>query len=239
MKYLFFLCVQFVMIDTFVIFRQFHPFRVNDFVTHYSAKNERLKSRCMNSFCSQIDEIPSLDDDVKCGGIDWIKHVRCLDRSLLNLTGHGVCERMNVQTLHDSKDLDIYESIIKNERYVLISHGAQDDPIYNFGNLASVQAFARSWNDLTSIPSRLSVVSESYDEACRNELLHNVTKCGFFDGYLGGYRTRGDGKFIKINELCFWNCYDDDGDYIGQAALFDRELSPIVDNIEKPKINIA
>jgi len=82
------------------------------------------------------------------------------------------------------------------------------------------------------MPSRLCVVSKSQDEALRIELMHNVTNYGFVDGEYRGYRVRGDGTFIKLTECCVWNCYDDDGEYIGQAALFDRELSPIVNSTD-------
>ncbi len=44
---------------------------------------------------------------------------------------------------------------------------------------ACLQAFARSWDNLTSMPSKLCVVSKSQDEALRIELMHNVTNYGF------------------------------------------------------------
>lgn len=110
------------------------------------------------------------------------------------------------------------------------------------------------------MPSRLSVISKSQDEALRIKLIQNVTNLGYvgkfsyfeirkkfwqshisnhlthfpilnlrrLDGEYRGFRVRGDGKFIKLTECCVWNCYDRDGEYIGQAALFDRELSPVV-----------
>ena len=79
-------------------------------------------------------DIPSLEDDVKCGGRDMITHIRHLHKSAFDLTGSGVFERMGVNVTLESSEYELYEAICKNERYVLISHGKQDDPIYNFGN---------------------------------------------------------------------------------------------------------
>ena len=117
-----------------------------------------------------------------------ISHVRHLDKSLKILTGTGVYDRMGISVTSVSNlpaDV-IYKDICQNERYVLISHGTQDDPVYNFGNRACLQAFARSWKNLTSLPSRLCVISKSKDEALRIELMRNVTDFGFVDGLYRG-----------------------------------------------------
>lgn len=186
-------------------------------------------------------DIPDLyNDTIQCGGgRDMITHVKYLDQSLLILTGRGVYERMNIQRnddillLSDSNEQKrefVYNAICKNERFVLISHGMEPSPVYNFGNTACLNAFARSWETLTCMPSKECVVSKSQDEKLRIELMKNVTDYGFVDGEYRGYRTRGDGKFLKLTECVVWNCHDDKGEYIGQAALFDRDVSPVVDS---------
>lgn len=94
------------------------------------------KSTELASSIQEDFEIPLLNDDVQCGGgRDFVQHIKFLHESVLNLTGRGLYERMQVEIDDDSLDDDIYESICRNERYVLISHGKQDDPVYNFGNL--------------------------------------------------------------------------------------------------------
>mmetsp|Transcript_21162 Transcript_21162/g.31381 ORF Transcript_21162/g.31381 Transcript_21162/m.31381 type:complete len:243 (+) Transcript_21162:68-796(+) len=197
---------------------------------HFNTKVTGRENKSIRFNAQENFEIPRLEDSVQCGGRDFIKHIKFLHKSVLNLTGRGLYDRMKVNIHDESSDNDIYKFICRNERYVLISHGTQDDPVYNFGNLACLQAFARSWDNLTSMPSRLCVVSKSQDEALRIELMQNVTNFGFVDGEYRGYRVRGDGKFIKLTECCVWNCYEDNGEYIGQAALFDTELSPIVNS---------
>ncbi len=108
-----------------------------------------------------------------------ITHIKYLDRSLVDLTGRGVYERMNLTIPEESTDDDIYQMVCRNERYVLISHGTQKEPVYNFGNSACLQAFARSWENLTSMPSKKCVISMSEDEALRIQLMQNVTDYGF------------------------------------------------------------
>ena len=117
---LFHLCT----IDAFLFLRRLNTFQANNILTKYDS---------IKQFCTSY-EIPTIDDNAKCDGRDMITHTKRLHTSLLNLTGSGLYERMNL-TLHNPKDLDIYDSVIKNDRYVVISHGTQDDPIYNFGNL--------------------------------------------------------------------------------------------------------
>jgi len=215
-----------------------HPFRCHSWSTDNLSNKEHLftlfaplKSARSGDIpeYERLYEIPSLKD-----GRDMITHVKHLDKSLAKLTGRGIYERMNIPRCDGSSDDEIYQSICNNERYVLISHGTQEFPIYNFGNTACVNAFARSWEDLTSMPSRECVISKSQDEALRIELMQNVTDYGFVDGEYKGYRVRGDGKFIKLTECVVWNCYDEGrGVYIGQAALFDRHSSPIVESTDE------
>lgn len=199
---------------------------------HESIKN--IYSQCRSAAQNEIiDEdyfdFPSQgDESIKIGGRDMISHVSLLDRSLKRLTGRGLYERMKVQP---SSPKGIYNTVCLNERFVLISHGTEANPIYNFGNVAALQAFMRSWHDLM-IPSAESVVLRSQDETLRNELMQKVTDHGFVEG-ASGIRVRGDGKFIKLVDAVVWNCYDDDNStYIGQAAFFDRKNCPILDKPE-------
>lgn len=176
-----------------------------------------------------FSDFPQLNDErIKIGGRDLISHVTLLDRSLKRLTGQGIFDRIGVKP---SSPKGIYNTVCLNERFVLISHGTESNPIYNFGNVAALQAFARSWDDI-KIPSAESVVLRSQDEVLRKELMRKVTENGFVEG-ASGIRVRGDGKFIKLVDAVVWNCYDaDDSTYIGQAAFFDRKICPVLDSPE-------
>jgi hypothetical protein len=178
------------------------------------------------------------DESIKIGGKRSIReHVGLLDSSLKKLTGKGVYERMGLSIMNDDADDDeaiatICKEVCWNRRYVLISHGTESNPIYNFGNKAALEAFVRTWDSLLELPSAQSVVLRSQDEVLRNKLMQQVTEQGFVEG-ASGIRVRGDRKFIQLVNAVVWNCHDDNtGDYIGQAALFDRERCPIWDSPE-------
>jgi hypothetical protein len=145
---------------------------------------------------------PSIDSDEEIGGRNTYSHVSMLDESLRKLTGKGVCERMEIldnsadpSTIMDSREA-VYNKICLNDRFVLISHGTEDNPIYNFVNVAGLEAFVRTWDNF-KIPSRESVVLQSKDEALRIELMNKVTNTGFVEGATG-IRVRGDGKYIRL-----------------------------------------
>ena len=134
------------------------------------------------------DVIPT---NASVGGQDLSRHVSILDKSLNDLTSRGLYERMGIDPLEG------YQAICQNEKFVLISHNTEDDPIYNFGNVACLRAFVRSWEELCITPSRESVVVRSVDEKLRNELMSKVTSDGFVEGATG-IRVTGDGKFIRL-----------------------------------------
>ena len=144
---------------------------------------------------------PTMNDNVQVRGLDIIDHVCMLDDSLKKLTGSGVSERMGVSIYVNedgsrSKEA-IFNNLCLNNRYVLISHGTEDDPIYNFSNIAGLEAFHRTWEEVRKIPSRESVVLQSSDEKIRISLMKNVTANGFVEGATG-IRVRGDGQFIRL-----------------------------------------
>lgn len=135
-----------------------------------------------------------IGDNIQIAGRSISDHVSILDNSLRKLTGKGIRERIG----YEEKDHeDLYQEYCMNDRYVIVSHGTEDDPIYNFSNVAGLEAFVRSWDDFILLPSRLSVVLQSKDEELRIELMSKVTNDGFVEG-ASGIRVRGDGKFIQL-----------------------------------------
>jgi len=153
---------------------------------------------------------------------DFRRHVEILEKSLEKLTKCGIYDRMGLSPS------DGYDKICQNDRFVLISHGTEADPIYNFGNLACLQAFVRSWEELCKTPSRESVVYRSVNEVLRESLMKKVTEDGFVEG-VTGIRVTGNGKFVRIVDGVVWNCYDEKEKYYGQAAFFDKELAEQMD----------
>ena len=207
-------------------------------------------------------DVPSLNDNPKptiprtgndgddpstttTAGRDILTHIRLVDNSLRLWTGKGVLERMGMTTV-DAEDRrddqnDDYEQIYLNDRYVLITHGTEDDPIYNFANRAALAAFWRPWDDVVQLPSSQSVVLRSVDESKRIELMKSVTENNYVEEATG-IRVRDDGKFIQLVDAVVWNVVDDGDDdgnrtYIGQAAFFDRYQCPILESIIIEKEN--
>lgn len=101
--------------------------------------------------------------------------------------------------------------------YILLSHGTQADPIFNFGNQAALQLFELTWTELTQLPSRFSAEAPNREERAR--LLDQVNRFGFIDNYQG-VRISSSGKRFLIRQATVWNLYDDEDNYRGQAACF-------------------
>lgn len=101
--------------------------------------------------------------------------------------------------------------------FVLLSHGMQDDPIFNFGNHAALELFELTWDGLIALPSRFSAEAPNRDE--RAALLDRVTRFGFIDDYQG-VRISSTGKRFLIKQATVWNLSDEHGIKHGQAACF-------------------
>ena len=101
--------------------------------------------------------------------------------------------------------------------FVVVSHGTERDPIFNFGNRIALDLFEMAWPDFTSLPSRHSAEPQNRDERAR--LLEAVTKHNFVDDYQG-VRISSTGKRFHIPRAVVWNVIDAEGVYHGQAATF-------------------
>lgn len=101
--------------------------------------------------------------------------------------------------------------------FVLLSHGIGDDPIFNFANIAAQQLFEMDYLALTRLPSRKSAGSSTQAE--RDKLLAEVSSKGCIDDY-SGIRVSASGKQFFIERAKVWNLADEDGNYYGQAAMF-------------------
>jgi hypothetical protein len=105
--------------------------------------------------------------------------------------------------------------------FAVVSHNTDADPVFNYGNLAALKLFEFSWEEFTQLPSRLS--AEQVNQAERGKLLAEVTQNGFIDHY-EGLRISKSGKRFLIQNAVVWNLTDPNGNYKGQAALFEHWL---------------
>jgi len=103
--------------------------------------------------------------------------------------------------------------------FVLVSHGTEYDPIFNYANRCAQSLWKLSWEQFTILPSRAS--AEPIEESRRQELLESAKKQGLIQNYQGT-RISSDGRRFYIIDVTLWNVLDHNGQYHGQAAKFDR-----------------
>ena len=101
--------------------------------------------------------------------------------------------------------------------FVVVSHGTETDPIFNYGNECALKTFELSWLDFVALPSRKSAKPMDRDE--RQDLLTRVTQFGFIDDYRG-LRITSTGRTFWIEDATVWNLIDNNGAFRGQAAMF-------------------
>lgn len=101
--------------------------------------------------------------------------------------------------------------------FAIVSHGMEEDPVFNFGNKVALELFELDWAQFIQLPSRNSV--EMTNRKQREELMRRVSKDGHIIDYTG-VRVSSTGKRFKIEGATIWNIVDENGHYHGQAAMF-------------------
>ena len=101
--------------------------------------------------------------------------------------------------------------------FVVVSHGIEADPIFNYGNQTALQLWSISWNELIRTPSRLS--AEPVNRATRAAMLEQAAAKGYIDNYQG-IRITTTGKRFAIEQAIIWNLTNELGKKCGQAAAF-------------------
>jgi MEKHLA domain len=102
---------------------------------------------------------------------------------------------------------------------VVLSHGAEADPVINYGNEAALQLWETTWERFTTTPSRLTAEAVARDERAR--LLAEAADKGYLDQYRG-VRISTTGRRFEIEGAIVWTVLDEAGRIAGQAATFDR-----------------
>ena len=101
--------------------------------------------------------------------------------------------------------------------FVLLSHNANQEPIFNFANLKAQELFEMNWQEFTQLPSKYS--AEPLEQAERAKFLKETAKNGFVKNY-NGIRISKSGKRFWINDAIIWNLIDKNKIFKGQAAFF-------------------
>ena len=101
--------------------------------------------------------------------------------------------------------------------FVLVSHGTQADPIFNYGNQTALKLWSLSWEELIETPSRLT--TEPVNRETRAVMLERAATRGYIDN-VRGIRISSTGKRFLIEQAVVWNLSDRLGRQCGQAATF-------------------
>ena len=101
--------------------------------------------------------------------------------------------------------------------FVLVSHGTEADPIFNYGNQTALQLWSLSWSEFIKTPS--ASVTEPDEMEDRAMMLKQAAEQGYIENYQG-IRTAKTGKKFRIERVKLWNLIDESGQKCGQAATF-------------------
>jgi PAS domain-containing protein len=103
--------------------------------------------------------------------------------------------------------------------FVLLAHTNAPDPVFCYANRQAQALFGYGWDEFTRLPSRLSAEPVSREE--RQHLLDQARRKGFVDN-VSGIRVSRDGRRFRIENVILWDVRDNNGNFVGQAAIYDR-----------------
>jgi hypothetical protein len=102
---------------------------------------------------------------------------------------------------------------------IVVSHGTQADPIFNYGNRAALTLWEMTWADLTQMPSRYTAEPVNREERAR--MLAQAETQGYINNYCG-VRISTTGRRFEIQDGLIWTVRDAGDRPCGQAATFSR-----------------
>jgi hypothetical protein len=103
--------------------------------------------------------------------------------------------------------------------FVVVSHGTENPPIFNYANQMAQNLWEMSWDEITSLPSRESAIPDARE--VREKMLQEVLEKGYVKNFQG-VRISKSGKLFRIEDVTVWNLLDDNNNYCGQAATYPR-----------------
>jgi len=126
-------------------------------------------------------------------------------------------ERLTSGELVPAGELAVRAKALYHAPFVVVSHDAAPDPVFNYANLTAQRLFEMDWDRFVRLHSRLS--AGPADRAERRRLLEAVTRNGYIDDY-AGIRVTASGRRFRVESATVWNVTNDGGEYMGQAATF-------------------
>lgn len=172
----------------------------------------------------------SYTPDVKGGRVKNLEcHISYLDSSLKNSSGKGLFEKLNNILAQEGEDINVFKSVEdldKDTRFGILSHGTQSDPIFNYGNQASLRLFETDIERLCITPSRYSTVPEL--EPNRDSLIKEIEQ-NKYGSIINAIRqpisnldvsSPSERKLIYLEEILVWNLYDENDVRIGEFNFY-------------------
>ena len=160
------------------------------------------------------------------------------DESLKRLSNDGrggLYDRINIMLQQSSSDDNANvastttpQGIHSCERFAVLSHGNQTDPIYNYANSAGFLVFRWPEEKYYKLPSRYSAPAgaarQTREMTIENAVAQDVTYIDL------AVRVRYPNDTVTLRDAVLWNVYDDDGNRVGQTVLFDKALCSYSDD---------
>lgn len=103
--------------------------------------------------------------------------------------------------------------------FVLVAHGTESDPIFNYGNRKALELWRLDWEAFTNLPSRCS--AEPVEQKERERMLAGAKNQGLIDNFQG-IRISSTGERFLIEDGIIWNVLDEEQRLCAQAATFKR-----------------
>lgn len=164
-----------------------------------------------NYSTSHTDDIPVWQQP---GIIRW---VQIMADSYQQLLGRNLIDTLDVIDTIDTPE-QLSQALFQAP-FVLVSHGTQANPIFNYGNQMALQLWSLSWDEFIQTPSAAS--AEPIEREERSMMLQQAKELGYIENYQG-VRISSKGKRFLIKQVTLWNLTDESGQKCGQAATYPR-----------------
>ena len=139
-----------------------------------------------------------------------IRHSQCLLYSFKYWTGRSL--------LDTSGSLAQIAQQLFEAPVVLVSHGTEPDPIFNYGNRRALELWELDWEQFTRMPSRKTAEPMVQEE--RDRLLAETATNGVSN--FSAVRISSTGKRFQIADGILWNVLDEPNQQCGQAAVYSK-----------------
>jgi hypothetical protein len=142
-----------------------------------------------------------------------VQHSQRLMQSFQHWTG-----RVLLEPIATSSPQELAQALFQ-AAFVVVSHGTEADPIFNYGNRQALALWELDWQAFTQMPSRRS--AEPMEREARAKLLAEAKQKGYISDYRG-VRTSSTGQRFWIENVILWDVLDEQQQPCGQAATFDQ-----------------